>query len=269
MKLRMNIIRFASGLTVWLLAVQPGQSFYNPQTGRWLSRDPLGESASPHPYSFVANTPVLGLDSLGLRLYPRLVDSWTVAQIQTLNPFVIAYTDIGEPIDELGEDVVAETLDNRGFCAQVVEAKELVQFVHTYIPNNPFPNPYFTPHGLTEIAGHEGRRVEIMRRAWAVIMAPAELTGNQTTKCNAFCCCMPHEARDLLLKYLGDLRKDAKSFYSDWVLTMNFVLSATELPLDQTGTPISTGGPTDHYSAVYTPRDPPRYEGPSCPSCLH
>ena len=31
------------GLLVWLTAVQTGWSFYNAQTGRWLSRDPVGE----------------------------------------------------------------------------------------------------------------------------------------------------------------------------------------------------------------------------------
>jgi RHS repeat-associated protein len=39
---------------------------YNPNTGRWLSRDPLGEGADSTLYSYVLNVPVLGIDPLGL-----------------------------------------------------------------------------------------------------------------------------------------------------------------------------------------------------------
>lgn len=39
--------------------------FYNPQTGRWLSRDPAGETADRNVYAAVRNGPVQRVDALG------------------------------------------------------------------------------------------------------------------------------------------------------------------------------------------------------------
>jgi len=58
----------------WLLAILlgmlalpfPTQAFYNPTTGRWLSRDPIAERGGSHLYGFAANDPVNNLDVLGL-----------------------------------------------------------------------------------------------------------------------------------------------------------------------------------------------------------
>ena len=43
-------------LSVLLLAVgvQEASAFYNPQTGRWLNRDPMGEEGGLNLYIFVA-----------------------------------------------------------------------------------------------------------------------------------------------------------------------------------------------------------------------
>ncbi len=43
-----------------------GHRYYNPSTGRWLSRDPLGEIACANVYGFVANGPIDQCDPLGL-----------------------------------------------------------------------------------------------------------------------------------------------------------------------------------------------------------
>jgi len=43
----------------------PGQRFYSPGTGRWLSRDPIGEAGGDNRYFYVANDPVNLLDPLG------------------------------------------------------------------------------------------------------------------------------------------------------------------------------------------------------------
>ena len=45
---------------------QTASAFYNPSTGRWLSRDPVEEKASKNLYQFTANDPVSGYDLLGL-----------------------------------------------------------------------------------------------------------------------------------------------------------------------------------------------------------
>lgn len=58
----------------WLLVVAivswafaPAMGFYNPNFGRWTTRDPVEEEDSPNLYQFVRNNPILFIDPLGLR----------------------------------------------------------------------------------------------------------------------------------------------------------------------------------------------------------
>jgi RHS repeat-associated protein len=44
-----------------------GYRFYNPELGRWINRDPLGERGGANRYRFARNAPVTYLDLLGLR----------------------------------------------------------------------------------------------------------------------------------------------------------------------------------------------------------
>jgi RHS repeat-associated protein len=53
-------------LAAGLLAGLDARAFYNPQTGRWLSRDPIGEDAGPNLYAFLSNDPIDDYDYLGL-----------------------------------------------------------------------------------------------------------------------------------------------------------------------------------------------------------
>ena len=46
-----------------------GFRYYMPETGRWLSRDPIGENDGPAIYGYVRNNPVSGIDPFGLALY--------------------------------------------------------------------------------------------------------------------------------------------------------------------------------------------------------
>ena len=43
-----------------------GYRYYDPITGRWLSRDPIGENGGLNLYEFVANKPTIAVDRLGL-----------------------------------------------------------------------------------------------------------------------------------------------------------------------------------------------------------
>ena len=51
--------------TVLLFVAQAAPAFYNPQAGRRLDRDPLGEHGGVNTFNFVQNQPVLLFDSLG------------------------------------------------------------------------------------------------------------------------------------------------------------------------------------------------------------
>ncbi len=51
---------------VMLFVSLAAQAFYNPSTGRWLSRDPIEEEGGKNMNGFVANTPINNADHLGL-----------------------------------------------------------------------------------------------------------------------------------------------------------------------------------------------------------
>lgn len=51
---------------VFLFAARDAHAFYNPTTGRWLSRDPIGERGGPNFYGFVGNDAIRRQDLLGL-----------------------------------------------------------------------------------------------------------------------------------------------------------------------------------------------------------
>jgi RHS repeat-associated protein len=46
-----------------------GYRYYNPSTGRWLSRDPIGEEGGLNLYGFVGNEPTGSVDALGLEVW--------------------------------------------------------------------------------------------------------------------------------------------------------------------------------------------------------
>ena len=71
------------------------QAFYNPETGRWLSRDPIGEQGGKNLYGFVANDAVNRADTDGR--------SWT-SQIELCN----------RPIENPSNDLLIGCCNMRG-----------------------------------------------------------------------------------------------------------------------------------------------------------
>jgi RHS repeat-associated protein len=62
-----------------------GYRYYNPSTGRWLNRDPVGETGSPILYGFANNDSLKSTDFLGLfltqndhRNFQRFIDKLTI-----------------------------------------------------------------------------------------------------------------------------------------------------------------------------------------------
>lgn len=54
------------GISVLCLVIQTAHAFYNPQTGRWLSRDPIVERGGLNLYRFCRNGPTCCVDRNGL-----------------------------------------------------------------------------------------------------------------------------------------------------------------------------------------------------------
>jgi RHS repeat-associated protein len=61
-----------------------GFRYYNPVTGRWLSRDPIGENGGLNLYGMVGNNPISKWDYLGLAYRERLV-SWDEIEIRRIS----------------------------------------------------------------------------------------------------------------------------------------------------------------------------------------
>ena len=64
-RLRARATIAALALVTWLLVPQAGYCFYNPNTGRWISRDPVGETGGMNVLGFVLNRPTSRIDPDG------------------------------------------------------------------------------------------------------------------------------------------------------------------------------------------------------------
>lgn len=61
---------------LWIAMNQTAHAFYNPSSGRWLNRDPLGELGGLNLYGFVYNDPVQRFDPFGLESGPYGYPYW-------------------------------------------------------------------------------------------------------------------------------------------------------------------------------------------------
>jgi hypothetical protein len=78
-RLNLRILRLFPPFLLWLCSLQLAFSFYNPNTGSWLNRDPLGEEAGTNLYAANEQNPIGQIDFLGLKvlLFPVARD-WTL-----------------------------------------------------------------------------------------------------------------------------------------------------------------------------------------------
>jgi uncharacterized protein RhaS with RHS repeats len=116
----------ALGLITWLLVPQTAHCFYNPSTGRWLSRDPIYEAGGLNLCSFVGNTPTTTIDPHGLIQWqsPTYVDGPKplgpgLERIQVNDYFL--QTDNGRPI-LAWKPVAGRTYDCHGLTFDGVTA---------------------------------------------------------------------------------------------------------------------------------------------------
>jgi len=77
---KLNPVRFSSKYTDNESSfLYYGYRYYDPNTGRWLSRDPIGEEGGRNLYAFVYNDPVNRIDMFGLwgtAVHHKIVDDW-------------------------------------------------------------------------------------------------------------------------------------------------------------------------------------------------
>ena len=91
-------------LLLWLSA-SPAHAFYNPTTGRWLSRDPLQEGGGANIYEYCKDEPVSRVDYVGLEYLP-----YPFPHDSDASSYVYAPT----PQEQLGQTLVLHYLFGGG-----------------------------------------------------------------------------------------------------------------------------------------------------------
>jgi RHS repeat-associated protein len=77
-----------------------GYRYYNPSTGRWPNRDPMGEEGGMNLYGFVANNPCLFIDSYGLSIVSIPINADGVKEIQ------LVFDDSCNPPKSVGINII-------------------------------------------------------------------------------------------------------------------------------------------------------------------
>ena len=184
---------------------------YDPQLGRWPSRDPIEENGGENLYGFVGNDPIARWDELGL----KWIFSTNNSPVNTIramrdapNPNRLARTTW--PITETGADII-NTFKKRGLCcAKVKKAKVVTITVTMYIPSD--LNNFATRSGMNGIKGHEKRRVKALKYGYKGYLKKANtgfFGGGLPKKCGTICDAKPGVAKAKLEAYLKALRAAA------------------------------------------------------------
>lgn len=149
-----------------------GYRFYDPATGRWLSRDPIGERGGINNYSMVENDPVANIDFLGLKeievgrceAYLFIGHStktnpikWKMNGACSLGGAVTCYPDVNQPVDKYEDFRPDPDIDysRPGY--------------YDYIPNLQFPSDNLWPnvptHSAQSTAGGLGKGTAVWNSA--------------------------------------------------------------------------------------------------------
>ncbi|MCP5550455.1 MAG: RHS repeat-associated core domain-containing protein [Akkermansiaceae bacterium] len=147
-----------------------GFRYYNPQTSRWLSRDPIEEKGGSNLYAFVGNCAIISIDRLGLEtliLFDNVTDldyQWT--DINTGKPIA------GSPLfknlayklaDVIGDAIVIPINDKEDIVSQVeiytscdeMSVDSIVILAHgaATLPE-PYEGPVMQIGGIVNSDGH-------------------------------------------------------------------------------------------------------------------
>ena len=200
-----------------------GYRYYDPVSGRWVSRDPVGERGGVNLYGFVGNRSVNSPDFLGLSFdLPEV--PLTFAQMATSTDggtTSLGYTDPGDLVGP--DEVRLERKSKDGKCCmRVHDAGEFKLSGKSWVAtSSPLSADQVFRFGgrnviltasdeaLEWVRGHEVNRVKIYRWAYEDYVEPCERRGKLARKCGWVCRSSAKEAQAELMKYLKDLQDKA------------------------------------------------------------
>jgi RHS repeat-associated protein len=151
---RPNATKPASGVRYY------GYRYYDPVTGRWPSRDPIGERGGINLYGMVGNDPVTKSDKLGLEQLPQVPENdsfqlppeppaFTIVKIKTPCKGEIKGTFNGNPLPggvfvgvQIGLTYTQEDLESEGCCCK---SWRWQQTIWTNAPLGGDTSPYNDP----------------------------------------------------------------------------------------------------------------------------
>jgi len=123
--LRMFVISLSA-----LAGVLDASAFYNPTTGRWLSRDPIEEGGGENLLALANNDPVSSVDLLGGKTLPFAVArDWTLRG--PVGGVYDKYVKERNPVMEKG---LQEVIDKCTTCTSIKAAVKLVYAPKTILP---------------------------------------------------------------------------------------------------------------------------------------
>ena len=234
-----------------------GYRYLNPNVGRWLGRDPIGEHRDIALYSFIGNRGNGGFDAFGL-IFIESIENISIEEIRQYGAGYYGYTVAIHNPSIGGADEIEGAYGlpaDKSCCVKVRSAKSMLVTVSSLRPNDPTPNQYFTPEGRNAIIGHEDRRVSIYRKGFNEYLAPSELTGYHVTRCGVVC---GNDAAEKLMNYIGRLRAAAVQQYTTYWVVNQITLGAVEQGVFQDGLLIGLTG-------IYNVPQPPPFLGVPCP----
>ena len=138
-----------------------GFRYYNPSTGRWLSRDPIEEEGGTNLYGMVGNDSVNSTDALGLKMVPYDGDTNSIPVKPTDTP-----PDL-ETVEANGYTIAKWRMrsDAFGTAVKIAGRLDIEIFYLTYNTSNPDSEDHKDGTGRTT-SQHERHHAELYKNHW-------------------------------------------------------------------------------------------------------
>ncbi len=154
-----------------MMCVTAVYGYYNPETGRWLSRDPAGEVGGLHLYAYVDNDPVGYWDYLGLKKAVYVQRKWWIIPLPDKLTWELDEKEKGK-IKEL-QDLIkclkeTKPAPSEGDRQKAIKAAEdYINAIESWVPSATRPgNGAIITFNFARYEGREPKWKELGRTFW-------------------------------------------------------------------------------------------------------